>query len=1085
MVALRDDVRTGELSLADFAADLHDVMMQRGARPAYEDPARFFALTFPTFALRELARDVVLRLAGRNTKAIRQLELTYGGGKTHTLVALRHLAHDPEALPGLPAVEQFRSHAGAPLPPARVAALAFDKLDVEKGMEVRGPAGETRWLKHPWSVLAFQLAGADGLRALHPEDRDAERETAPAEPLLAGLLARPQAEGLATLVLIDEVLMFARGKVAVDEAWRGRLIDFFQYLCQAAARVDRCALVASLLASDPAQHDDAGKVLSAQIAEIFNRQKEEGVQPVQKDDVSEVLRRRFFTPESIADPAVFLPHVTAAVANLAVLDDAVRKDRKSVEDRFQRAYPFHPDLTDAFYTRWTQLDRFQRTRGILRTFAIALRDAEPWDPSPLVGPNVFLPAPGRAGIAEAARELTGIATREATEGGGHDWAAILEGELDKARAIQREQPGLTGREPEQAVCAVFLSSQPIGQKALTPDLVRLIGAAKPDRIELEQALRRWTELSWFLDDTEFAADGRPAALPKAWRLGNRPNLQQMHHDACANRVTSDAVEMQLLAEVRSTKSLVQGAKTAGARVHLLPDHPRDVEDDGEFHFVVLGPRAVSEAGEPGREARRFLDETTVADRPRVRRNAVVLAVPSRDGLDVVRRRVRAWLGWEEVRAQLKGQPQDPVREEMLANQTAQARRRIPDAVRQAWTVVVTVSAENAAQAFKVTVGSDPLLATIAADRRARMPETAINAEALLPGGPYDLWRADEPARRVKDLAGAFAEQPRLPKMVRRREILDTIDRGVRDGLLVASLSRPDGSSRTWWRTPIDEAARGEPALEVLLPDAATLADLDPGVLSPGLLPGLWSGDAVTVAGVVEYFADGRTVMAQREGYEEPVTVPACPAAAVEAAVAEAVGRGSLWLLNGPASFQGEPLPVGALTGAAELRAPCPPLPFQHLMPDALPDTWKTGAATAFALAVALAGRAGRPLPWTVLRHAIDGALAARWLELTPDSGAWPCAPADASKVALRMPVDYKPTSVSESSNTYRSSAPLDPAALQDLVDVLPELVKAAAGVPLEFRLDVTLGAGQPIDEGAVASINDLLTDVSPDLRLNR
>ena len=72
VVKLREDVRTGELSLADFAADLHDVMMQRGARPIYEDPARFFALTYPTFSLRELARDIVLRLAGRNTKAVRQ-----------------------------------------------------------------------------------------------------------------------------------------------------------------------------------------------------------------------------------------------------------------------------------------------------------------------------------------------------------------------------------------------------------------------------------------------------------------------------------------------------------------------------------------------------------------------------------------------------------------------------------------------------------------------------------------------------------------------------------------------------------------------------------------------------------------------------------------------------------------------------------------------------------------------------------------------------------------------------------------------------------------------------------------------------
>ena len=190
VVKLREDVRTGELSLADFAADLHDVVMQKGTRPVYENPGHFFALTYPTFPLRELARDVALRLAGRNSKAIRQLELTYGGGKTHTLVALRHLVHDPDALPALSAVDQFRSHVGAPLPAARIAALCFDKLDVEKGMEVRGPAGELRWLKHPWSVLAFQIAGEEGLRALHPDGASDERETPPAEPLLADLLSR-------------------------------------------------------------------------------------------------------------------------------------------------------------------------------------------------------------------------------------------------------------------------------------------------------------------------------------------------------------------------------------------------------------------------------------------------------------------------------------------------------------------------------------------------------------------------------------------------------------------------------------------------------------------------------------------------------------------------------------------------------------------------------------------------------------------------------------------------------------------------------------------------------------------------------
>jgi uncharacterized protein len=153
-------------------------------------------------------------------------------------------------------------------------------------MEARGPDGELRWLKHPWSVLAFQLAGADGLRALHAEGKDEERESPPAEPLLEDLLRRPQAEGRATLVLLDEVLMYARDKVERFPGWRGLLIDFFNHLCDAVAKVDRRAMVVSLLASDPMKNDAFGRELIGQISEIFIRYREQAVQPVQKDDVA-------------------------------------------------------------------------------------------------------------------------------------------------------------------------------------------------------------------------------------------------------------------------------------------------------------------------------------------------------------------------------------------------------------------------------------------------------------------------------------------------------------------------------------------------------------------------------------------------------------------------------------------------------------------------------------------------------------------------------------------------------------------------------------------------------------------------------
>src|SRR5262245_23121955 len=731
---LREDVNSVELSLAIFAADLYDVVMRK-ARSVYQDPQEFFALTYPTFNLRELARDVVTRLAGKHDKAIRQLELTYGGGKTHTLITLFHLVRDPTHLPQLPSVAEFTEHIGMTPPETRVAVLAFDKLDVEKGMEIRDPAGATRWLKHPWSVLAFQIAGADGLRLLHAEGKDEERDSAPAENLLVELLALPGKQDLATLILIDEVLMYAREKVGLEPVWRGRLINFFQYLTQAVTKVDRCAIVASLLATDPGKSDTLGKELTSDLYAIFRREREEGVQPVVKDDVAEVLRRRFFTSESIRDRDAFRPHVVAALKGITDLDEQTRKAGKIAEDHFLKSYPFHPDLTDIFYTKWTNLEGFQRTRGVLRTFALALRHAEKWDQGPLIGANVFLSAPDKTDISEAARELTNIAATEEYEGKKQEWAGILEGELAKARDIQRETTGIKFREIEQAVFATFLHSQPIGQKALTRELLLLLGATRLDKIDLEKVLRRWTEVSWFLDegainDAEIGADGQ-RQLPKSWRLGSRPNLRQMHHDSCL-RVLPELIHERLLEEIGKLRSLTTGASAAGARVHNLSERPRDIDDDGEFHYAVLGPRAASDFSRSSAEAKRFLEETTAADRPRVYRNAVVLAVPSRDGLAVVQNRIREYLGWEDVRAQLKEglrpaptqsrqqQVDDPLRLETVSTYNETARKSIPEAMQQSYSIVVTVSDKNEVQAFKITVESGkPLFEQIKADSRSR------------------------------------------------------------------------------------------------------------------------------------------------------------------------------------------------------------------------------------------------------------------------------------------------------------------------------------------------------------------------------
>ena len=1098
VVELREDLRSGELPLHMFAADLYEVMMQRSKRTIYEKPREFFALTFPTFNLRRLVHDVVLRLSGKNDKAVRQLELTYGGGKTHALITLRHLVHEPNALPDMPAVAEFEEAIGQKPPKCRVVGLCFDKLDVEKGMEVLSPGGKPRMLKQPWSILAFQIAGDDGLKLLHAGAKAEERDSAPAENLLAQLLEMPGKEGLGTLVLIDEVLMYAREKVALDQQWRAHLVNFFQYLTQAAAKVDRCCLVASLLATDPRKSDTLGRELQAELYDIFQRQREEAVEPVVKEDVAEVLRRRFFTPESLKEKDSFHPHVVAALKGIQAVDEQTAKQGAEAEERFLKSFPFHPDLTEVLYSKWTTLARFQKTRGVLRTFALALREAEKWDSSPLIGPAVFLSAPGAQGLSEAMREMVTVADTEEWEGKKQAWTGILDGELSRAMQIQKDSAGLKFREIEQAVVATFLHSQPIGQNARTRDLLVLLGSTRPDRIELEKGLSRWAQSSYWLDDLYTAAgDGQ---LPGTWRLGNRPNLIQMHAAASRN-INEDTVRARLLDEIGRVKALTANASAAGVRVHTLPTRPKDIEDDGAFHFAVLGPNAASESGKPSTEAKRFLDETTGPDRPRVYRNAVLLLAPSRDGLELALARVLDYLAWDVVREDIKKQQKDgnvdPARSQTLQINIEKAKGRIGEAIKQAYCIVVTVSEKDETQAFKITVTDEPHFTLIKADKRSRVQDTAITAEALLPDGPYNLWRPGETSRRVKDLSGAFAQLTHLPKMLKAGAIIDTLVRGCERGTFVLRLTRPDNTLRTWWMVRPDENALGDSSLELVLPQAAELVELPCEVLAVKRLPKLWpDGDAqeITVKDVMDYFSGGKTVQVDREGYREPMFVPKAVQAAIERAIAAAVEKGLLWMLVGPASFFAEEIPAGVSSQQARLCAPPAVIAAAQIMPENLPGAWKEGMASALSLSTTLSIKSGKTLPWKAIRDVINTALQARFIELASDPATWPCGFPSAKLARFKPATGATGSGVGggkggaedTANKVLMATAQLEPSEIQELGDIMPKLlkVKAKLNTPFRFTIRIEMGDGKTLPAvEAAKEANALLKTVKDGFEL--
>lgn len=1077
VMKLRAEITSAELSQKQFAADLHDVML--GLNPGiYHDPKEFFGLTYPTARLRDLVRDVLWRLAGKSEKAVRQLYLTFGGGKTHSLVTLVHLAADPDALPDIPAVEQFRSHCGLPegLPRARVAAVVFDHLDAEQGMEARAPHGTLRRLLMPWSLLAWQLAGEAGLKTLKADG--SERSSPPATNVMVELLEQARADIPAVLILFDEVLWFARTMVDIDPAWTGRLKDFLHSLTQAVAKVPQCCLVVSLLASDTNKMDALGKQISKELFDELKRVADEGVRPVESHDVPEILRRRLFTLESYQDHSAWPSQVYAALNSVEKVDAQTKQHRSTEEHRYLAAYPFHPDLLETLYGKWTQLEGFQQTRGILKTLASALRDAASWDTQPLVGAQVFLAAAGAEGLSTAANELANIAHVEQYEGRKQNWPEILRAELAHAAKAQEGLPGVTGREIEQAVMATFLHSQPIGQNAKTRELKLLVGIGQPDPINLDKGLTAWADNSWYLDD--LYTGEREGGLPKVWRLGSKPNLKQMHHAARAD-VSDTMVDAVLDKAIQDAAKLTEGARAAGVKVHKLPAKPSDIEDDGVFHYAVLGPGAASDAGKPSAYARRFLDETTGPDKPRaLTRNAVVLAVPARDGLEAARDKVRDLLGWEEVQRILKARDDiDTVTTTRLSANLKNARAEIVSAVLLAYCIAVTVNDANAAAAYRINVDNEPLFTKLIADKRLRVETTAINAEALLPGGPYDLWGAGDTARFVKDLVGAFAATASLPKMLNREAILETLLQGCEAGDFVLRVTRADKSQRTFWRTRPDETAIQDPTLEVVLPDAALLTDIELGTLAPNVLPELWNKQQVDWPDLINYFSGKHLVSIDKGGWSEDILIPPADEDALKTAVGDAVKKGLVWLLNGTVSLLEEEVPAGFLNEHAQLLPPPAAIPASSLVPDQLLAAWSGDATSADHIRGALSANFGKPLPWVTVRKSLEQGFSLGLFERTLDSGPWPCDLGGAPAVRLRVAKGcVEDIHVAGDYDTVKvAKTELQAHEIVDLADVVDELIEATVGHDLRLTLTVELNRDGGPSAEAILRVNEVFAKV--------
>jgi len=355
-----------------FAARLRDVI-EDNADPTYGDAKRFFENTYPTEGMKTLVREVLGRLSGKapSSSPFIRLETSFGGGKTHNLIALYHLCNGKAD--GLPA--GLVDASWIPAKPWATAGVVGSDMDPANGIS-HGKI-TTRTL---WGEIAYQLGKEAGFKLVQKSDEDL---TAPGTPVLEKLIGHAP-----TLIMIDELARYFRAAKAVQTANKHsdlaeQTVAFLMTLIEYAASQKHVCVVITLADSKDAfsEETEDAKVELLEAKRVSARQ-ERVITPTGETELSRIVTHRLF---SSIDGAAAADTAKEYVAYLTkVSDQGVEIPQKAMRaefaDEMVLSYPFHPELLTVLNRKTSTIPNFQRTRGALRLLARVVRRA--WELKP-------------------------------------------------------------------------------------------------------------------------------------------------------------------------------------------------------------------------------------------------------------------------------------------------------------------------------------------------------------------------------------------------------------------------------------------------------------------------------------------------------------------------------------------------------------------------------------------------------------------------------------------------------------------------------------------------------------------------------
>lgn len=625
------DVAQGRYRNAEFAADLAQVARNEGSIE-YRDPVEFFARTYVTEGMAGLLEQALRRVTGGAGEPVIQLKTAFGGGKTHSMLALYHLLRAKVSIESLPNAKPVLERAELKtLPKVNVAVLVGTAVDPTKARRPNNMPGIT--INTLWGEMAAQLAESAGNPKLYDFVKEADKKG-----VSAGSKAYKDLFDACgpCLVLMDELVAYAKKLYGVNGLPAGsfdNFITFIQEITEAARASKNSIVVASIPESDIEIGGEAGHAALEAIEHTFGRM-ESIWKPVAANEGFEVVRRRLFV--NCKDEAG-RKEVCNRFSQFYVQNSSdFPPEAKEVEyrERMLACYPIHPEIFERLYNDWSTLERFQRTRGVLRLMAAVIHEL--WmgnDSSAMIMPGSI-----PLSIQNVSYELT-------RHLGNDNWNAIIDSEVDGTNSIPYRKDQDTPRygsliAARRVARTIFLGSAPTSRS-------QAVRGTEASRIRLG-TIQPGENISIF-NDALSALQNSLSYLytnPSSERFwyDTRPTLRKTADDRASQQSNAD-VELEIETMLKKLRK-----ETPFAGVHVCPASSLDIPDEQTVRLVVLKPDCLYKDGKADCKAMLKVNDilNNHGNSPRIYKNMLAFVVPDQEAMTGLKDGIKRLLAWRSI-----------------------------------------------------------------------------------------------------------------------------------------------------------------------------------------------------------------------------------------------------------------------------------------------------------------------------------------------------------------------------------------------------------------------------------------------------